>query len=76
MDATRYARIRELFLAAEELPSTDHVAFLELQVGEDKELINDVLALLAEHNAESARLEGERAAPIQPAMLSQAHCGR
>lgn len=69
MDASRYARIRDLFLEAEELPASQHAAFLESQAGGDQELIGEVLSLLAEHDSDSARLEGERATPVQaPAM--------
>jgi len=70
MDAARYARIRELFLAAEELPRETHAGFLRSQAGDDPQLISEVLSLLAEHDAELARLEGERASvapyPITP----------
>ena len=71
MDAARYARIRELFLEAEELDPDRQREFLESKVDDDPELIAEVTSLLAEHNAESARLEGERAAPVQPPLLSR-----
>ncbi len=66
MDAAHYARVRELFLAAEELPPNQQQAFLKEQTGDDTELLADVLSLLAEHDPESARLEGENAVPVQP----------
>lgn len=60
MDAARYARVRELFLAAEELPDSEQVAFLQDQVGDEPDLFQEVMSLLGEHDPESARLEGER----------------
>ncbi|NND99683.1 MAG: serine/threonine protein kinase [Pirellulaceae bacterium] len=70
MDAVRYARIRELFLETEDLPPDQHVAYLESKVGDDRQLIGEVLSLLAEHDAESARIEGERAKPVQPPIMT------
>lgn len=64
MDAARYARVRELFLAAEELPTSEQETFLRVQSGEDTELLQEVLSLLAEHDPDSARNEGERAMPV------------
>ena len=66
MDAVRYARVRELFLEAEEIAPAERLAFLESKVGDDKDLLTEVLSLLDEHDAESAKLEGEMATPIQP----------
>ncbi|MEM1070833.1 MAG: cache domain-containing protein, partial [Planctomycetota bacterium] len=67
MDAARYARVRDLFLAAEELPVAEQATFLRDQTGDDTELLQEVLSLLGEHDAESARLEGERHIPLPPA---------
>ncbi len=64
MDAARYARVRELFLAAEELPPNEQEPFLKVQSGDDLELLQEVLSLLAEHDPESAQIEGERAIPV------------
>ena len=64
MDAARYARLRELFLAAEELPPKEQETFLKVQSGDDIELFEEVLSLLAEHDPESAQIEGERAIPV------------
>jgi hypothetical protein len=64
MDAARYARVRELFLAAEELPPNEQEPFLKVQTGDDLELLQEVLSLLAEHDPESAQIEGERAIPV------------
>lgn len=61
MDAERYARVRELFLAVDELPSQRQHEFLVDQCGDDQELIDEVKSLLREHDVESARLEGESA---------------
>jgi eukaryotic-like serine/threonine-protein kinase len=66
MDAARYARIRDLFLAAEELPADDQVAFVRDQAGQDAELYDEVVSLLAEHDAECAKREGESAIPLPP----------
>lgn len=64
MDAARYARVRELFLAAEELSAEEQETFLKIQTDGDPELFVEVKSLLAEHDAVSARLEGERAMPV------------
>ncbi len=64
MDAARYARIRELFLAAEELPDQQRAAFLQIQTGNDIELLEEVQSLLTEHDPDAARAEGERAMPV------------
>ncbi len=66
MDAARYARVRELFLAAEELPAEQQDAFLKVQAGADSELLDEVRSLLTEHDPDSARIEGERAVPVAP----------
>ncbi|MCA9138087.1 MAG: cache domain-containing protein, partial [Planctomycetales bacterium] len=63
MDADRYARVRELFLAVDDLPDDQHEEFLAKQCGDDVELINEVMSLLQEHDVESARLEGQSAKP-------------
>ncbi len=64
MDAARYARVRELFLAAEELPAEQQETFLKIQTDGDPGLFDEVKSLLAEHDADSARMEGERAMPV------------
>ena len=68
MDADRYARVRELFLAVEELPSHKQRDYLESRCDDDQSLIDEVLSLLHEHNIESARLEGDSAK--QPSLPS------
>ena len=60
MDASRYARVRELFLAVEELSPAEQTSFLKVETGRDAELLQEVLSLLEEHDPESARLEGHR----------------
>ncbi len=72
MDAARYARIRELFLTADDLPQEQQVEFIQTQAGDDSELVDEVLSLLREHDPESARIEGERATPVRPPMVTQA----
>ena len=72
MDAARYARIRDLFIEAEDLAPQDQLTLLESKAGDDRELISEVLSLLAEHNPESARIEGERATPVQPPPMMDA----
>ncbi len=64
MDAARYARVRDLFLAAEELPPVEQDAFLRIQTDGDPGLFEEVQSLLAEHDPESAKMEGERAMPV------------
>lgn len=61
MDAARYARVRDLFLAAEDLDPSEQEAFVKEQAGDDAGLVAEVLSLLAEHDPESARIEGEKA---------------
>ncbi len=60
MDAQRYSQIRDLFLAADDLPPDERDSFVRAQAGDDDDLIRQVLALLGEHNAEAAKIEGER----------------
>ncbi len=60
MDSHRYARVRELFFAADELSGNERDAYLQLHIGDDEELMKEVLSLLAEHDPDSAKLEGER----------------
>ncbi len=64
MDADRYSRVRELFLAAEEMSPHDQVTFLRAETGDDQELYDEVNSLLGEHDPESARREGEEAKPV------------
>ena len=71
MDAARYERVRELFLAAEELPPEQQEAFLKIQTGKDTELFEEVYSLLEEHDAEFAKLEGESAVPVTAPPMSQ-----
>ncbi|TWU04899.1 serine/threonine protein kinase [Stieleria varia] len=66
MDADRYARVRELFLAVEELPPSEQLDYLKSQAGDDQELIDEVRSLLSEHDAELARMEGESAKSLLP----------
>ncbi len=61
MDAERYARVRELFLAIDDLPSDQQREFLASQCGDDQPLIDEVMSLLEEHDQESAQLEGNSA---------------
>lgn len=64
MDAARYARVRELFLAADELSPQDQEGFLLAQTDADVELIEEVRSLLREHDPESAKREGDRPLPV------------
>jgi len=59
MDAARYARVRELFLAAEELSPEQQQDFLQRRAGDDPELLEEVRSLLEEHDPETARREGQ-----------------
>ncbi len=60
MDAERYAQIRDLFLAAEELPEDERATFVREQAVHDEDLIRQVLELLDEHDPEAAKAEGDR----------------
>ena len=64
MDAARYNRIRELFLAAEEMAPGQQEAFLQIQTAGDVELLTEVVSLLAEHDPQAAQDEGECAQPV------------
>ena len=67
MDAERYARVRDLFLAVDELAQAEQDEFLIRQCGDDIELIAEVKSLLAEHNVTSALREGSSAKqPVLP----------
>lgn len=61
MDPDRYATIRDLFLAAEEMPPEEQDEFLKAKAGSDQTLIEEVRSLLAEHDPAAARIEGESA---------------
>ncbi|WP_149497267.1 serine/threonine protein kinase [Roseiconus lacunae] len=63
MDAERYAKVRSLFLAVEELSSDQQQDYLADRCGDDRELIEEVLSLLDEHDSESALVEGNAAKP-------------
>ncbi|MCS7470714.1 protein kinase [Stieleria sp. ICT_E10.1] len=72
MNAERYARVRELFLAVDDLPTDQQHAFLVSQCGDDQTLIDEVMSLLDEHDHESARLEGNSAKqPAIPPALAE-----
>ncbi|EMI20790.1 two-component sensor histidine kinase, partial [Rhodopirellula maiorica SM1] len=64
MNADRYARVRDLFFAADELSGPARQNFLENEIGDDKELMAEVLSLLGEHDAEHAQREGAKALPV------------
>ncbi|TWU42808.1 serine/threonine protein kinase [Novipirellula artificiosorum] len=68
MDAKRYTLVRDLFLAAEELSGADQRAFVVRQAAGDQELVAEVMSLLGEHDAESAKAEGENAIPLQASL--------
>ncbi|MEM6470863.1 MAG: protein kinase [Planctomycetota bacterium] len=68
MDAERYARVRELFLAADELPEEERDSYLAAQCEGDPALLEEIRSLLGEHDEHSARIEGESAKqPVIPA---------
>ena len=50
MNPSRHERLRELFLAASELPESQQIGYLNTQAADDAELRDEVLALL-EHDA-------------------------
>jgi len=71
MDKHRYAKIRELFLEAEELPSDQQAAYIDSNCDGDEELAAEVRSLLSEHDANSARLEGERQIDVMGSLSSR-----
>ena len=76
MDAARYARVRDLFLAAEELDPKEQEAFVKEQAGSDDALVAEVLSLLTEHDPDSARIEGEKALPVPSPISTQTPIAR
>ena len=76
MDAARYGRIRELFLAAEELPLDQQRDFLRSQTEHDESLFEEVVSLLREHDPESARREGNQPAVALRAAVQRASQSR
>jgi tRNA A-37 threonylcarbamoyl transferase component Bud32 len=72
MDAARYGRIRELFLAAEELPPDQQHEYLKSQTEHDQSLFDEVVSLLREHDPESARREGNQPAVALRAAVQRA----
>lgn len=73
MDSSRYSRLRDLFLAAEELPADQRESFLESEAGGDHALVREVLDLLSEHDPNAAQQEGDNAAPVpSPPAISSA----
>jgi tRNA A-37 threonylcarbamoyl transferase component Bud32 len=76
MDAARYGRIRELFLAAEELTPDQQREFLRSQTEHDESLFDEVVSLLREHDPESARREGNQPAVALRAAVQRASQSR
>ncbi|MDA8743961.1 serine/threonine protein kinase [Rubripirellula amarantea] len=64
MDSTRYNRVRDLFLAADELPPGEQEEFLRRETADDVSLLEEVVSLLAEHDPAAAKLEGDCAQPV------------
>jgi eukaryotic-like serine/threonine-protein kinase len=62
MDANRYAKIRDLFFEAEEVPRSEVLEFLRQKAGDDQSLIDEVLSLLSEHDPSLAKQEGDQIA--------------
>ena len=72
MDPKRYAQVRDLFLAVDELPRDQQLQYLTEKAGGDQELIAEVLSLLDEHDADHAKIEGDSAkAPAFPSANSE-----
>ena len=61
MDPARWERIQALFHGAADLPTDQQRAFLDAEAGGDGELIQDVLALLAEDARDDSLLDSGRA---------------
>ncbi|TWU67452.1 MULTISPECIES: serine/threonine protein kinase [Crateriforma] len=70
MDADRYARVRDLFLAADELPPDQQEAWVRSNCGDDDSLVQEVMSLLAEHDIDSARAEGERSIDLSQSLAA------
>ncbi|MCM2370013.1 serine/threonine-protein kinase [Aporhodopirellula aestuarii] len=65
MDAKRYQQIQDIFWKAEELPQQDQESFVRESAGDDYQLIDEVLSLLREHDADAALLEGRSVQPVR-----------
>jgi len=65
VDAKRYQQIQDLFWEVEEQPHDEQESFLRERVGDDDDLLNEVVSLLREHDAEAARVEGRSVSPVR-----------
>ncbi len=63
MDREGYARVRELFMAAEELPEEQRASFLDGACGNDQELRSEVESLLG-HTSDDAFIEDREDDPL------------
>ncbi len=57
MTPERWSRIKALFTAALEVPESERAALLSLEAGDDGQLVEEVLSLLASHEATGEFLE-------------------
>ena len=60
MDPARYAKVRDLFFAVDDLPSGEVAAFLANHCDGDQALAAEVMALLRQHDSAAAAIEGQR----------------
>jgi len=78
MDRERYQRVKEIYLAAQELPAPDRDRFLDRECGDDRELRREVERILADEppatvalgapvQAQASRLVEQRVAEDTPA---------
>ena len=59
MTPEHYARVKEIFLAVESVPTESQLQRLDALCGDDRSLRSDVLKLLKHHDSEAATREGQ-----------------
>ncbi|WP_417730133.1 serine/threonine-protein kinase [Rosistilla oblonga] len=59
MTPEHYARVKEIFLAVESVPTESQLQRLDSLCGDDRSLRSDVLKLLKHHDSEAATREGQ-----------------
>ncbi|MEL6548384.1 MAG: hypothetical protein AAFQ82_27420, partial [Myxococcota bacterium] len=67
-DAERYARVKEVLLAALERPATARSAYLSQVCGDDQELLSEVEELLAEEESPAPIVDAGVGAELHAAL--------
>ena len=74
MTAAEYKKVKELFLAASELPKAERLAFVMKESEGNKEMLKEVEGLLTEHEGGAKLMPADPEGPLGPmsAILSRA----